>query len=159
MENNNRLELSVKHKMPPVVRIYLVTKVLLLVSAVSISFSLISGSFFDSFLVLFLFFGMPLIIYYLLAYEFVTFVIEENRITINYGIIIKNSTTVSYKNVQSVKNRRGILAQIFGISDLKAWTASPEKINVRDSRKEDISLYLLRKDADWLKEFINKEVV
>ncbi len=159
MENTNRLELSIKNKMPPIVRFYLVTKVLLVVLAPSISFLLINIPLFHTFLVFFLFLGMPMIIYYLLAYEFATFVIEENRITINYGIIIKNSTTVSYKNVQSVKNKRGILAQVFGISDFKAWTASPEKINTRDSQKEDISLYLLREDADWLKEFINRETV
>jgi len=151
-QNKKRLKLGSRHKMPSIVRWYLVIRILFPIFFLSIALSLVSIPF----SILFLFFGILLIIYGLLAYEFIDFVIEKNRVTVNYGIIIKHSTTISFDNIQSVKNKRGILEQILGISNLKAWTASPEKINVEDRRKEDIDLYLLKKDADWLKEFIHE---
>jgi uncharacterized membrane protein YdbT with pleckstrin-like domain len=96
-------------------------------------------------------------VYFLLYYKFLSFVVENDKITINSGIIIKRSNSILFDKVQNVENVRGVLARLFGISKVSIWTSSPEQIRVY--HKETIykpagRLELTITDGGWLKNFI-----
>lgn len=98
-------------------------------------------------------------IYLLLYFHFFSFVVEDKKITINSGIIIKRSKTISFDQIQSVDNVRGILAQVFGLTKTNIWTSSPQQINLQSGQSQnlpDVSIILLREDGDWLKNFTHK---
>ena len=140
------MELNKKHKLPSRAK----WKVVFIASLSLFLFLLISEVFF--FMMFFII--TPLVIYALLFLHLFSFVVQEDKITLNYGIIIKHSDTISFRNMQNVKNFRGIIDQLFGLSKVSIWTASPEQ---NHERKPDGRLILLRLDADWLKDFILSE--
>lgn len=150
------MEINIKHKLPNRVKYYFLAQVIILVLAVSLFYSLAFGAkgFLIAFLIITFFIGAPMIIYLLLLYNSITFIVETNRITLNYGIIIKRSKSVSFDKVQSVENVKGVFKRIFGLSDVNIWTASPEQIGKKGLHKPDLTLELLVKDADWLRSFI-----
>ena len=109
------------------------------------------------FWILTIFFGLPIYIYLLLFYNSISFTVEENKITINEGVIIKKSKSIPFNMVQNVENIKGILHRIFGLSTVKIWTASPEQIRTykgQTEHKPDGILDLIAEDGDWLKNFI-----
>jgi len=111
------------------------------------------------FLFLFLLFiGIPLLFYIFLYIKYFSFVFDEEKITVNSGILIKKSKSVAFKNIQSVETITGIVERFFNISRLEIFTASPQQIFSLQEKKTrhspDITLYLLIKDAQFLKSFI-----
>lgn len=109
------------------------------------------------FLGFFLFIVLPIVFLLLLYYKFFSFLLEEDKITINYGLVVKHSKSIPFQTIQKVENVRGILDSFFGLSKVNIWTASPEQINVYEGtsgHKPEASLFLLIKDGEWLKNFI-----
>ena len=152
------INLNTPTKLPPIIKWYILTKIVLLFFLASFPFLLINKTwFFSFFLIVIIFIGLPTFIYFLLYYKFLNFVVDNDKITINSGIIMKRSNSISFDKVQNVENVRGILARLFGISKVSIWTSSPEQIQVY--KKETVhrptgSLYLTVADGDWLKSFI-----
>lgn len=153
------IELNTPNKLPPKVKWYNLTKIILLILVASFPFLLINkGAWFLGFFLFFVFFvGLPAFVYFLLCYKFLTFIVENDRITINSGIIIKRSKSIPFDKIQNVDNVRGILARLFGISEVNIWTSSPEQIQVY--QKETVhkpagSLELNVADGERLKNFI-----
>jgi len=110
---------------------------------------------------LFLFFvGIPLLFYIFLYIKNFSFVFDQEKITVNSGILIKRSKTISFKNIQSVETITGIVEKFFNISRLEIFTASPKQIFSLEGQKKrakhlpDVTLYLLIEDAQFLKNFI-----
>jgi len=152
------MELNKKTKLPSKVRLYWLTKLIFLIACFSLLFSLpFKGSFGKIFGFLIVFPGLPVFLYLLLYYNAFSFVIEENKITINSGVIIKKSRSIPFNAVQNVENVRGILRRMFGLSTVKIWTSSPEQIKVYKgtaSHKPDATIELTIEDGEWLKNFI-----
>jgi len=146
------------NKLPSAVKWHILTELILIIFALSLPFSLFNrGVWFLVFCLCFIFIGLPVFIYFLLYFNSLTFVVENDKITINSGVIVKRSNSISFNRVQNVENIRGVLARLFGLSKVSIWTSSPEQIKVY--RKETIhkpagSLELTVADGEWLKSFI-----
>jgi uncharacterized membrane protein YdbT with pleckstrin-like domain len=113
--------------------------------------------FFPVFLILVIFLGLPLFLYLLLFYNSFTFIAEENKITINSGVVVKRSKSIPFSIIQNVENVRGLLHRVFGLSRVDIWTSSPEQIKAykgSTTHKPDGSLDLIVEDGEWLKNFI-----
>jgi len=144
------INLNTQTKLPEQVKWCLLPEVVLLVLLPSIFIH-------QLFWILTMFIGIPLLIYFLLLYNSISFVVENDKITVNYGIIIKKSKSIPFNTIQSIENVRGIRHQIFGLSVIKIWTSSPEQIRAHNgstTHKPDVSLDLIKENADWLKNFI-----
>lgn len=152
------IELGKPNKIPGKVKWYILTYILLLLFIPSLFFSVFSKSFGISlFSFLAVFAGLPMFLYLLIYYSRLTFIVENDRITINSGIIIKRSKSIPFDKVQNVENVGGLLLRMFGLSRVNIWTSSPEQIQVHKketTHKPDGRLELNTSDAEWLKNFI-----
>lgn len=156
------ISLNTPTKLPSKIRWYWLTKIIILIFFISLIFSfpfmfLTENALSNLFKILLIVIGLPLFLYLLLYYNSFKFIIEDTKITINSGVIIKNSKSISFNIVQNVENVRGILHRVFGISKVNIWTSSPEQIRAykgSTTHKPDGSLDLIIKDGDWLKNFI-----
>lgn len=79
------------------------------------------------FLLILLFIYAPLIvlveIYAALAYKNYKYKLKKNSIEIEYGVIWKQYTSISYNRIQNVVRRRGIIASLFGFTSMDIETA------------------------------------
>jgi len=144
------INLNTPTQLPAKLKWYWLTKIIILILLPSLFWH-------PLFWVLVIFFGLPIFFYLLFFYNSFSFTVEDNKITINSGIIIKNSKSIPFNTIQNVENIRGILHGIFGISKVNIWTSSPEQIRTykgSTSHKPDGSLELTIEDSDWLKNFI-----
>lgn len=136
-------------QLPSKVKLYWLSKIILL---------LLPFLFFPpAFLIIVIFLGLPASLYLLLYYNSFTFIIEDTKITINSGVVIKRSKSIPFNIIQNVENVRGIFHRIFGLSNINIWTSSPEQIKAYKGstvHKPDGSLDLLIDDGEWLKNFI-----
>ena len=147
-------------KLPAKIKTYWLTQIISIYAAISVlSFGIPYRWLTWPILGLGLLFGVVAYLYLLLYFYFFSFVVEDKKITINYGIIIKRSKTLAFDQIQSVDNVRGILAQIFGLAKVNIWTSSPQQIRLQggvSGNLPDISLMLLKEDGEWLKNFTHK---
>lgn len=93
----------------------------------------------------------------LLHYACISYVVKENTITINSGVLIKKSKSIPFANVQDVNTSRGIISMMFGVSKINIWTASPGQIQINNgnsTNKPTGSLTLNKEDATWLQQHI-----
>ncbi len=113
------------------------------------------GFFFSLLFIIFIILPGCILIY--LKFKFINFIVENDKVTINSGIIFKRSRTVPFDKVQNIDNSRGLLRRIFGLSKISIWTASPGQIEVHNkvsTSQADQILILTTSDADWLQNFI-----
>ena len=104
--------------------------------------------------------GAPYSLFFFFRIRGYSFVVTENSITQNYGIITKKSETVSFDKIQNIKSSSGILNRLFNLTQLTIWTASPSQavINNGTSQNEpNIILLLDSTDADWLKNYLSNK--
>ena len=153
------LPLNVPLKLPGALKWYALVKVALIFFLVTSPLLLISNKsmWFNVYLLLMLFIGLPLWIYDVLSYRATSVTVGENVLTINAGIIFKRSTAIAYNQVQSATANKGPLASLFGISRLNVWTASPSQIVIQDGNSANRpigALWLQSANSEWLKNFI-----
>ncbi len=155
------MNLNTKLQYPPKVKWYIITKISLILLLITIPFSLGGRDVWQGvFWFLAIFIGIPAISYKLLFYKSVSFLLEDNKITISYGIIAKKSDSIPFSNVQNANCVSGLMRRMFGLSTLNMWTASPLQISVRNQRSEhkpDGMLILMADDAEWLRNYITKK--
>jgi len=145
-------------KFTPKVKQYLLTNLLIIVVFLSVIFS-ISGNnnFFGTFLTIAIIIGIPFYIYISLMYNSWSFLVNENDITINSGILVKKSKIIPFSMIQNINRKQGVLMGMFGIANIDIWTSSPSQININEgktSNKPDGNIVLTNEDADWLQGFI-----
>lgn len=156
------INLNTPTKLPSKIRWYWLTKIIILIVLFSFIFSLpflffSKSAFGDLFKFSLIFIGIPIFLYLLLYYNSFSFLVEDTKITINSGVVIKHSKSIPFNIIQNVENIRGILHRLFNISKVNIWTSSPEQIKAyrgSTAHKPDGSLDLLVEDGDWLKNFI-----
>ncbi|MCX6789649.1 MAG: PH domain-containing protein [Candidatus Gribaldobacteria bacterium] len=150
------ITLNISNKLPKIVNLYLLIKILFIVFLVSVPFIFIPKNVWHYvFWLIFIFIGLPSYISIVLDFKYISFIVEEGRITIKSGIIAKHSKTILFNNVQNVENTQGILARIFGLVAIKIWTASSQ--NSKTDNRADGTILLKKADAEWLKNFITKK--
>ena len=89
-----------------------------------------------------------------LLYNSISFMIDDDKLTINSGVIIKQSKTIPFLNIQNISTTSGPLQRIFKISSINIWTASTGQTNNELAHNPDGQLWLHTADATWLKNFI-----
>jgi membrane protein YdbS with pleckstrin-like domain len=140
---------------------YLLANLLMFIFFLSVAFSLSgSSNFFKIFLAIAVILGLPFYIYIILLYRSWSFLVDENSITINSGIIVKKSKIIPFDKVQNISQKQGIIMGMFGITNFDIWTSSPSQINInkgQTSNKPDGNLVLTTEDAEWLQRFMTSK--
>ena len=156
------IELNKLNKIPGKVKWYFLVKLIVITLVPSLVPSLVlvlvSKDFGRAMFMFFLFFvDLPIFIYLAIYYSILTFIVENDRITINSGVIFKRSKSIPFDKVQNVENVGGPLIRLFNLSKVNIWTSSPEQIQVHKKETEhepDGRLELDSSDAEWFKNFI-----
>jgi len=145
-------------KFTPKVKQYLLTNLLIIIIFLSVVFSMSgNNNFFGTFLTIAIILGLPFYIYISLMYNSWSFLVNENDITINSGILVKKSKTIPFNMIQNINRKQGVLMGMFRIANIDIWTSSPSQININEgktSNKPDGNIVLTNEDADWLQGFI-----
>lgn len=152
------IKLGEINKQPEAVGWYVFTKIILLLSAPTLPVLIIADGhwWFATWLTIMIPVGIPMLIWGLLRCSAVRFMVDTNKIEINWGIIMKKTRTILIKAVQNVKIEKGILPNLFGVWIVNIWTASQSQ-NTNDRKnpnKPDGLLILTKEDSEWLSDFI-----
>jgi uncharacterized membrane protein YdbT with pleckstrin-like domain len=136
---------------------YYAVNLLLTILILAFFISLFGISFEGMFILIFIFIGIPVFIWFCLQFKAMSFTVGDNKLTINYGIVVKKSKTLLFNSIQTIDVETNALQELFHVSEVKIWTASPNQFNLRKAGKEkpDGTLYLLSEDAHQLKEMVH----
>lgn len=116
-----------------------------------------SGGFFPVFFSLLFVIGIPYSIYNIVKINSISFIVSENSITKNYGILTKRSNTLTFDKIQNINGVTSVFSDLFNLTKLNIWTASPSQTIISKGTSQnhpDIVLTLDPIDADWLKKYI-----
>ncbi len=90
-----------------------------------------------------------------------SFQLAEHSITINSGVIFRQYETINFNRIQTLDLERGPLLWLFGLTEVRLWTASADQMNFSLEDKTlssrpsaDTTFVLPRDTAVHLKEFI-----
>ena len=114
-------------------------------------------SFFTTLFSFLIIFELPIMIYYIFKFDSVSFVVNEDKITINKGVLIKRSNTITYDKIQNIECITGMLLGMCSVTRLDLWTSSPSQVVITKGTSQNIAqgvLFLNSIDADWLKNYI-----
>ena len=89
--------------------------------------------------------GIPVFLYRYIKLQRISYVLESDKITINKGILMKNSNTINYNLITNINIERSIGARIFGLSNVLLVTANAFSAAWVTLKKDD---------AEWLKNYI-----
>jgi len=152
------MELNKSNKLPPKLKWYILVKLLLIIFVPSFVLYMINTDLGKSFFIFLFFFPvLPVFLYLWLYYSVFSFVVENDKITMNSGIIIKRSKSIPFNQVQNVDIVRGLLQRVFGLCRVNIWTSSVGQIQFSKkeaTRRPDGTLDINAPDGEWLKNFI-----
>jgi uncharacterized membrane protein YdbT with pleckstrin-like domain len=74
--------------------------------------------------------GIAVLVYLFLYYVLYTYTVSDRSITINSGVIFRDSRTIDFKQIQSVDSTRGPIEMLLGITSVNIWTASPDQMHL-----------------------------
>lgn len=145
--------LGIKNRMPINYFWYKLTSLIILFLLISLPFA-VTGNFLNFFRVIIISVGIPLAIYRWLVFRNFFFYIEDNKLTIFSGIIIKSSKTIAFNMIQNFETKSGLVANIFGLTTISIWTGSPSQIQVVNGNSRnnaDIYFYIKKSDLEQIK--------
>lgn len=154
------LKLQTTYKLPNKTYLVSLTRLVLLVLGISLVFYIPfnkSMPFSNLFIIFGVLIGIPAFLITALKILSISFLVNENSITINSGIIIRQSKSIPFNTVQNVSCKEGPVLSQFNLSSVEIWTSSPSQITIRNGRSESnpTSVLTLEKDdAHWLKDLI-----
>ncbi len=94
-----------------------------------------------------------------LEYHNTSFLINDNELVVNYGIIVKHSKSIILSKIQNINVGQGMLEKSFGIKSIKIWTASQEQLHNQNKEIKiypTVILHLKDDDIDSFKSLLNK---
>lgn len=94
-----------------------------------------------------------------LGYYRTSFMVNDNELVFNYGILVKHSKNVMLAKIQNVNVGQGMLEANFGIKSIRIWTASQEQISNRNKEinvTPAVVLHLKNEDVESFKSLLNK---
>jgi uncharacterized membrane protein YdbT with pleckstrin-like domain len=153
------METNTQQKLPGILKWYVLTILILFSLLFSAPFALQNNNAWRSiFITLFIFIVLPIWIYMTIQYKFISFTLDKNTLTKNYGILIKQSKSITFDKIQNVNIVKGLISGLFGLSEINIWTASPSQIgtnkNGKVENKPDCTLLLKSEDTEWLKNYV-----
>jgi uncharacterized membrane protein YdbT with pleckstrin-like domain len=131
----------------------------------SVIFSAVTGSSFDIFSYVFLYFIIGLVfafifaeIYARLSYKFWRYEFTPQNLKIEKGIVWKKYSSIPYERVQNVDLQRGIFARMFGFSSLNiqtaGYSAGPRGMPTAEGSLPAVSL----EDGEKIREFLMHKI-
>ena len=157
------MNLNTALKMPNRVKFYYLIKLILLTLFAIFLFSLPGSRIFRlvmTWLIVF-FIDIPVFIYLLLDYRNFSFIVKDNDIIVNSGILTKRSKLIPFDKIQNIDLKSGLLMRLLGLTRVNIWTSSPAQIKIRNRQSEhtpDSFITLDAEDATWLQNFISHKV-
>ena len=153
------ISLNSRNNLPDKLKLYYLTKLVLifLLIAMLIVTAIKSISIIVVFLFFLFFIVLPLFIIEVISYNNIFFSIDETKITINYGVISKKSNAIAFDRVQNISCTKGPLLNIFGLSKIEIWTASPGQVVIAKGNSSSVPeeiLILLDADSKWLQDYV-----
>jgi len=94
-----------------------------------------------------------------LEYYNTSFLVNDNELIFNYGILVKHSKSIVLSKIQNINVGQGILEKEFEVKSIKIWTASQEQIYNRNKEIKvypTVFLHLKNEDVDSFKALLNK---
>jgi uncharacterized membrane protein YdbT with pleckstrin-like domain len=73
--------------------------------------------------------GLGLMAYSALSYLSFSFRLSSRTITINSGVIVRDSRTIDIGKIQNVEIQRGPLQMLLGLTKVKIWTGSMDQVS------------------------------
>ncbi len=114
--------------------------------------------------------GLLFPLYAFLSYTMFSYIVGDQMITINSGILFRQSKTINFDKVQNIDNSRGPLQMLFGLTQVNIWTASQGQMSVSTIHfgtnnnqqvqmqpKPEGMLFLTQQDADELKGYVSQK--
>lgn len=93
----------------------------------------------------------------ILWYMTFSYIVADQNVTINSGVLFRQSKVIDFNKIQNVDNTRGPIQMMFGLTSVNIWTASEDQF-VRSGRntvmRPEGRLYLSIQDAEDLKGFM-----
>jgi len=84
-----------------------------------------------------------------LYFKNISFSVNDQELTYNYGIIVKHSKSIMLDQIQNINIGQGILEKRFKIKSIAIWTSSHSQIHSDGKNiKIDPSVFLRLKDSD-----------
>ncbi len=86
-----------------------------------------------------------------------SYVVGERSVTINSGILYRQYETIDFNRIQTLDLERGPILWLFGLTEVRLWTASADQFNDNEAHvhaRPDTTLLLPRDAAQQLKEII-----
>jgi uncharacterized membrane protein YdbT with pleckstrin-like domain len=74
--------------------------------------------------------GIGVLVYLFLFYLLYTYTVTDHSITIDSGVIFRDSRTIDFKQIQSVDSTRGPIQMLLGVTSVNIWTASPDQMHL-----------------------------
>jgi len=153
------MPLNTELKLPKKLRWLVLVQLLLLALVISFPVALFGGG--SAGVGVFIFFTvwivLPIWLYKVASFNCISFTVTDGVLTINSGIIVKHSNTISFAQIQNITNTKGPITGWFGLSKLSVWTASPAQVRVQKGTTEHRPtgmLWLKTANAEWMKNFI-----
>lgn len=96
--------------------------------------------------------AQPVLSHILFSYS-----VTNSAITINTGIIFRQYETIDFTRIQTINLERGPLLWLFGLTEVRLWTASADQFNQAEHARAqpDTTLYLDRTTAEQLRDHIS----
>lgn len=98
--------------------------------------------------------GIIIYLYLYLEYSFFRFMVSPDGLTINSGIIVKGSRTITLPAIQSIDYTKDPIMAIFGIQQVRVWTSSPQQIEIKDGQTHNVAaatFFIVPEDFEELK--------
>lgn len=73
--------------------------------------------------------GLFFVAYSVLYYRNFSFRLSSRNITINSGVIVRDSRTIDFGKIQNVEIRRGPFQMLLGVTSVKIWTGSMDQVS------------------------------
>lgn len=111
-----------------------------------------------NFLLITIFLGLPAYGLMILVYNHWSYIINDNDITINLGIIFKKSKVISLSAIQNINQKHGPIMRLFNIINVEIWTSSQSQLNTSGGKSfnsPDGTIMLSREEAQIFQEYIN----
>lgn len=147
------------YKLPKVVFHASLFRLALMILLASIIFAILfkSASLIIGMFIFLWILSIPIQIIVWLGFRNISFIVEEKSLTINSGVISKNSTTIPFDGIQNIDCSTNPTISLFNLYQIKIWTASSAGMVVRDGTGENKPigmLLLMKEDAEFLRKMI-----
>jgi membrane protein YdbS with pleckstrin-like domain len=93
----------------------------------------------------------------ILSFVLFSYRLTEHSITISSGILYRQYETIDFSRIQTFDLERGPILWLFGLTEVRLWTASSDQLNTSDigtKANPDTTMVLPKDTAVHLRDFV-----